>query len=102
MRKTNEALKYGTTITLWADNLVYAFLFISGDDVALTIINKGYERMPVPLLVGLNPDQVPQRFLTMVANELEHWQTRLPLQVDNGQALLTVDGKTIDIYCRNV
>lgn len=101
LRKANEALKYGTTITLWADDLVYAFLRISSDDVALIIINNGYERMPVPLRVSLNPDQVPQRFLTMVANELEHWQTRLPLQVDNGQAVLTVDGKTIDIYCRN-
>ena len=46
LRKQNAALKYGTTITLWSDDFVYAFLRIATDDVALVVINNGYLEMP--------------------------------------------------------
>ena len=45
LRKKSAALKYGTTITLWSDDLVYAFLRIALDDVALVVINNGYAAM---------------------------------------------------------
>jgi hypothetical protein len=36
----------------------------------------------------------------MIAGELKHWKTGQALPVQDGKALVTVDGKTIDIFCR--
>lgn len=102
LRKLNESLKYGTTITLWSDDLVYAFLRISTDDVAFVIINNGYDPMPVPIQVDLNLSVIPQRVADMVARDLTHWQTGQALTVQNGKVAVGVEGKTIDVYCRRV
>ena len=67
LRKRNASLKYGTTITLWSDDLVYAFLRIATDDVSLVIINNGYEKMQYPIQMDLNPWAIPQRVVSMVA-----------------------------------
>lgn len=100
LRRQSEALRYGTTITLWSDDLVYAFLRISNDDVAFVIINNGYEAMPFPIQVDLNPWLIPQRVVDMVATDLKHWRTGQPLTVQNGKVVVAVNGKTIDIFCR--
>ncbi|MEJ2638980.1 MAG: alpha-amylase family glycosyl hydrolase, partial [Desulfosarcinaceae bacterium] len=73
LRKKSPALKYGTTITLWADDLVYAFLRIATDDVALVIINNGYTRMPSPISLQLNVSTIPRRVIDMVSQKLHHW-----------------------------
>jgi hypothetical protein len=36
----------------------------------------------------------------MIAEELKHWKTGHPLTVQDGKAVVGVDGKTIDIFCR--
>jgi len=100
LRKESEALKYGTTITLWSDNLVYAFLRIATDDVVLVIINNGYDKMPIPIQLDLNMSVIPQRVVEMITRGLKHWKTGQDLTVQNGKVLVTVDGKTIDIFCR--
>jgi alpha-amylase len=100
LRKQNPALKYGTTITLWSDDLVYAFLRIATNDVAFVIINNGYEKMPAPLQLELNPSAIPQRVVRMIAEGLKHWKTGQLLTVQNGKVVVGVDGKTIDIFCR--
>lgn len=100
LRKENEALRYGTTITLWSDDLVYAFLRISSDDVVFVIINNGYDKMPVPIEVDLNLEVISQRVVDMVARDLKHWKTGQPLVVRNGKVVVAVEGKTIDIFCR--
>ncbi len=102
LRKNSPALKYGATITLWSDDLVYAFLRIAADDVALVIINNGYEAMQWPIRLYLNPGTIPQRAITMIENELRHWQSGEKLQVEGGHAVATVGGKSIAIYCRPV
>lgn len=48
LRRGSAALKYGTTITLWSDDLVYAFLRISIDDIALVVINNDYTSASIP------------------------------------------------------
>ena len=101
LRKGNAALKYGTTITLWSDDLVYAFLRIATDDVALVIINNGYTRMPNPIHLNLNMSIIPQRVADMISTGLKHWKTGQSLRVQNGKVPVTVDGKTIDIFCRD-
>jgi alpha-amylase len=98
LHKGNAALKYGTTITLWSDDLVYAFLRIATDDVALVIINNGYVGMPSPLRLSLHTGMIPRRVVDMVSRGLRHWKTGQPLTVQDGAALVTVDGKTIDIF----
>lgn len=100
LRKGSAALKYGATITLWSDDLVYAFLRIATDDVALVIINNGYDDMPHPIHLRLNPDVIPPRVVTMIMDGLTHWQTGKALTVQGDSALVTVEGKTIDIFCR--
>lgn len=102
LRRGNEALKYGTTITLWSDDLVYAFLRVSTDDVALVIINNGYIRMPYPIHLDLNMSVIPKRVVEMITGGLKHWKTGEALTVQDSKVLLTVDGKTIDIFCRDV
>lgn len=99
LRKRNAALKYGTTITLWSDELVYAFLRIATDDVALIIINNGYTKMPNPIPLILNTSIIPQQVVDMIRG-LKHWKTGQGLTVQNNKVLVTVDGKTIDIFCR--
>jgi alpha-amylase len=101
LRKSNDALKYGATITLWSDDLVYAFLRLATDDVALVIINNGYSSMANPIQVNLSTSIIPQRVVNIIGSRLKHWKTGQPLSVQNGKAVLTVDGKTIDIYCRS-
>jgi glycosidase len=101
LRKGNAALKYGTTITLWSDDLVYAFLRIATDDVALVIINNGYIRMPSPIHLPLNKSIIPQRVVDMITTGLKHWKTGQALKVENGEAITTTDGKTIDIFCHD-
>ena len=100
LRKQNAALKYGTTITLWSDELVYAFLRIATDDVTFVIINNGYDKMPIPIRLDLNPSVIPQRVVSMIAAGLRHWRTGQPLTVQDGKVVVGVDGKTIDIFCR--
>jgi glycosidase len=100
LRKRSSALRYGTTITLWSDDFVYAFLRIATDDVALVIINNGYTKMPHPIQLELNPSLIPQRVINMITEGLVHWQTGQILAVQNGKAVLAVEGKTIDIFCR--
>ena len=100
LRKKSESLKYGTTITLWSDDLVYAFLRISTDDVTLVIINNGYLAMPTPIPLKVDKDVVPPRVASMIAGELRHWKTGQHLTVHNGKALVASEGKAIDIYCR--
>jgi len=75
LRKRNAALKYGTTITLWSDDLVYAFLRIATNDVALVIINNGYIRMPSPIQLNLNRSIIPSRVVDMISGGLKHWKT---------------------------
>jgi len=98
LRKNSAALKYGTTITLWSDDLVYAFLRISTDEVAFVIINNGYNNMTQPIHVRLNPSIISQRVIDKII-DLKHWKTGQPLPVQDGEAVLMVDGKTIDIFC---
>ncbi len=100
LRKGNAALKYGTTITLWSDDLVYAFLRIAADDVAFVIINNGYTDMPRPIHLNLSPSVLPPRVERMMANGLKHWRTGQSLTVQNNKVAVAVDGKTIDIFCR--
>jgi glycosidase len=100
LRKRNAALKYGATITLWSDDLVYAFLRIATDDVALVIINNGYTAMPHPIQLILNPLVIPRRVIKMIASQLKHWKTGKPLMVEDGKVIVAVDGKTIEIFCR--
>lgn len=97
LRKRNAALKYGTTITLWSDDFVYAFLRIATDDVALVVINNGYLAMPAPIRLKLNTAVIPQRVVDRVAG-LEHWRSREALRVHDGHALVRVEGKSIDIF----
>lgn len=40
------------------------------------------------------------RIVSMITAGLTHWQSGQPLTVQNGQAVLAVAGKTIDIDCR--
>jgi hypothetical protein len=80
---------------------VYAFLRISTDDVAFVIINNGYDPMPVPIKVDLNLSVIPQRVVNMVAGGLKHWKTEQALTVQNGKVVVAIEGKTIDIFCRN-
>ena len=101
LRKTNEAFRYGTTLTLWSDDLVYAFLRVATDDVALVVINNGYQKMPNPIALELNPLMVSPRVRALIAGTLKHWKTGAPLTVQNNKAMVTVEGKSIDIYCSN-
>ena len=101
LRKESAALKYGTTITLWSDDLVYAFLRIATDDVALVIINNGYMAMPQPIRLTLNASVIPQRVIGMITGGLKHWKTGQVLTVQNDEALVMVEGKTIDIFIRD-
>ncbi len=81
--------------------LVYAFLRIATDDVALVIINNGYTAMPHPIRLKLNPSVIPPRVIRMIAGGLKHWKTGQVLTVQNDEAVVAVEGKTIDIFCRD-
>ena len=91
--------KYGATITLWSDELVYAFLRIAADDVVLVIINNGYKKMSHPIRLRLNSSVIPQRVAEIIRNGLTHWKTGRSPVVEEGDLFLALDGKTIDIYC---
>lgn len=99
LRKGSPALKYGTTITLWSDALLYAFLRVATDDVVLVVINNGYDRMHWPVQLDLRACGVPERIVGMVTGGARHWRSGQPLAAQDGKVEAAVDGKTIDIYC---
>lgn len=99
LRRQNAAFRYGTTITLWSDDLVYAFLRIAADDVALAVINNGYQDMPVPLPLTLQSSVVPPRIIALITSQLRHWRTGQSPAVNNNQLLVQVPAKAIEIYC---
>jgi alpha-amylase len=102
LRKQNASFRYGTTITLWSDDLVYAFLRVATDDVALVIINNGYDKMPDPIQLELNPAIVSPRVKGVISGDLKHWRTGQHLVVQNNKVIITVEGKSIDIFCTQV
>ncbi|MBN2612238.1 MAG: hypothetical protein JXB00_11825, partial [Bacteroidales bacterium] len=99
LRKNSAALRYGTTITLWSDDLVYAFLRIATDDAALVIINNGYLPMPTPIEIELNTPVISNRIRNKIQSELKHWKTGKRLEVQNGKIRISVQGKSIEIFC---
>jgi alpha-amylase len=56
--------------------------------------------MPTPVQLELNQSAIPQRVVRMIAEELKHWKTGQPMTVQDGKVVVGVDGKTIDIFCR--
>lgn len=98
LRKRSKALRYGTTITLWSNNLVYAFLRVTTEDVAFVIINNGYLPMSQPLNIPLNTSIISPRVIGLITSGLVHWQTNQVLMVNGNNIEVLVDGKTIDIY----
>ena len=100
LRKKCKALRSGTTITLWSDRLVYAFLRISTDDIAFVVINNGYEQMPQPIEIPLNKAILPERAIAQINHGLRHWQTGRNLAVENDHIKIAVDGKAIEIFAK--
>ncbi|MEM6823269.1 MAG: alpha-amylase family glycosyl hydrolase, partial [Verrucomicrobiota bacterium] len=100
LRKKTPALKYGTTITLWSDDLFYAFLRIASDDVALVAINNGYQDMPAPVSIPLNLDIIPERVRDTILSNLKEWRSQQTIETSNGMPQLQVPGKEIQIYTK--
>lgn len=99
LRKVKPSLRYGTTITLWSDDLVYAFLRISTDDVALIVINNGYLKMSSPLRLTLNNQIIPKAVIDQITGgHIRHWITGQALMIGNGMAEVQTDSKSIDIF----
>jgi hypothetical protein len=40
--------------------------------------------------------------IDIISGGLQHWKTGQILDVQDGNVLVKVDGKTIDIFCRDV
>jgi len=72
-------------------------LRIAIDDIALVIINNGYQAMQLPIQLALNSSIISQRAKNIITN-LKHWQTQQPLNVQNDIVSIKVDGKSIDIF----
>ena len=68
--------------------------------VSLVILNNGYSAMPHPIRLPLNPSILPPRVIEMIGQGLVHWKTGQTAAVQDCTVAVTVDGKTIDIYCR--
>ena len=98
LRRNSTALKYGTTITLWSDDLVYAFLRVSVNDVAFVFINNGYQAMNVPIRIQLNKSLLPSRLIALLKH-LKHWQTNEVITTEGDNILFTAEEKSIAIYC---
>ncbi len=98
LRKQSKALRYGTTVTLWSDDLVYAFLRVTTEEVAFVIINNGYLPMSQPLSISLSTSTVSPRVIGLITNGLVHWKTNQALTINGESIEVLVDDKTIDIY----
>jgi glycosidase len=102
LRKQNAAFRYGTTVTLWADHLVYAFLRISLDDVAFVIFNNGYTDMQFPISLYLNPNILSPRNIELIKTKLLHWKNGTPVTVTSNYIIISVAAKSVEIYCGKV
>ncbi|MBN2736861.1 MAG: hypothetical protein JXR70_07775 [Spirochaetales bacterium] len=98
LRKSSAPLKYGTSFTLWSDDLVYIFLRISIDEVALVSIHNGYERMPESITLDLNRYSLSTRVKDLLRQGLEHWKKNQPLNISNNLIHIRMEAKSIDIY----
>ncbi|HVU95530.1 MAG TPA: alpha-amylase family glycosyl hydrolase [Puia sp.] len=104
-RKSNDALKYGVTITLWVDDLVYAFLRYFRSEVVIAVFNNGYADMPSPLLIPIGaaadkdkqplPDRIIQLLRQTPLHDIDNpSDTYL---VTNGVLSVSVRGKSYKI-----
>ncbi len=97
LRKASKAIQFGTTITLWSDDLVYAYLRIAIDEVVFVIINNGYQPMQQPIQLLLNKAVLPQRVIDKVPG-LKHWKSNTAIVVQQDKIVITVEAKSIEIY----
>jgi glycosidase len=98
LRKKSAALKYGTTLTLWSDDLLYAFVRVSVNDAALVIINNGYAAMKFPVRIHMDKKAMPERLMVLIKH-LRHWQTSEVITTEGDDIIFAAEAKSIAIYC---
>ncbi len=111
IRKENEALKYGNSITLWVDNYVYAYIRFYRSNVVLCVINNGYEDMTNDLKIPIItfPEEqkwrqlLPDRIINLLGNNfMTEWQNpNDKIKLEDNSLKVKVKGKTMKIYLLN-
>lgn len=108
LKKDNDALKFGNTITLWVDKYVYAYIRFCRNNIVFCVINNGYHDMAselnVPIIVFPEEQKwrqmLPDRIIGLMReNYLKEWfnpNDKIKLEVDSLKVL--VKGKSIKIY----
>lgn len=105
-RKNSDALKYGVVITLWVDNLVYAFLRYFRDEVVIVVFNNGYQPMQFPLQIPIGKSTItdrqplPDRIIELLSNTMlvNIFDATELVGLRNGLFAVTVSGKSFKIF----
>jgi glycosidase len=105
IRKGSNALKYGVTITLWVDDLVYAFLRYYYNEIMICIFNNGRDPMQYPMEIPLvriskkNLQSVPDRIIDLLEkkNLVNVFDSTDKYKVVNSKLSVTLNGKAYKI-----
>lgn len=102
LRAANEALTFGTLITLYVDDFVYVYLREFQGEFAVVILNNGWEPMHHALRVSVagNPAVPPRTVALIEKAELVDFldPAAKPLSLQGGELWLQADGKSARVF----
>ena len=100
-RKENQALCWGSLVTLYADCFIYAYLREFRGNVVIVAMNNGHDPMAEPLGIDItNNSNIPQRVRDLLENSLlpDFLGSSGSIRIQNGQFSIKLDGKTSAIH----
>ena len=104
MQKENESLRYGASITLYSDSMLFVFIREFRSNAVIVALNNGHDDMPVPMAVHLRRNS---HLSTRLCGLLEGKQMKdafgesESIRIDSGLFTLRLRGKTAAVYCQD-
>ncbi len=102
LRRENEALTYGSLITLYVDDFLYIYLREFQGEFAIVAINNGWLPMTEPVRVAIAGNSaIPPRTKRLVETNalVDYLKADGPLtHVQNGDLWIKVEGKSAAVY----
>ena len=102
MQKGNDALRFGASITLYSDAMIFVFIREFRHSAAIIAVNAGYEDMPFPLTVQIRGNA---HLSSRLCGSLEGHELKdalgeaEPVRIQDGKLSILLSGKASSVFC---
>ena len=100
-RKGNQALCWGSLVTLYADQYIYAYLREFRGNVVIVAMNNGHDPMGEPLTIDIGDNNnIPQRVKDIIESKSlpDFLGASGSISVNNARFAVKLGGKTSAVY----